>query len=153
MGASQEARFPFDLGRSMTLRPLLRSREALLFLSMPLIGTWTACSPTVGPSEPRPASSAVVVENRSWSDVVVYLADGNVPFRLGRVAALERTRLAVPNHMAALGVRLVVRSVGSGEAYAGEPVLPGAGGVLELTVQPLLAQSTLSVLSYGPLER
>lgn len=136
----------------MNLRPLLRTREVFI-LWLPLVVTTAACSPRVGLREPRPASAAVVVENRSWSDVVVYLADGNVPFRLGRVAALERTRLAVPNHAAALGVRLIVRSVASEEVYAGEPLLPGAGGVLELTVQPLLGQSTLSVLSYGPLER
>jgi len=136
----------------MILRPPLRRREAFLLL-VTLAVTPTACSPRARPGDSRPASAAVVVENRSWSDVVVYLADGNVPFRLGRVPALDRARLAIPNHAAALGVRIFVRSLASSEMYAGEPLLPGAGGVLELTVQPHLAQSTVSVLSYGPLER
>ena len=130
--------------RSLLLRPL--------FISC-LVSTLSACSQRVGPDEARPVSAHVLVDNRSWSDVVVYLADGNVPFRLGRVAALERTRLAIPGHAAALGVRLIVRSTSSEEVFAGDPLLAGAGGVLELTVQPLLRQSTLSVLSYGPLER
>jgi hypothetical protein len=140
-----------DLERPMTLHSPRRTRD-LFVLFLPLL--ITACSQHGGLGDPRPASAAVLVDNRSWSDIVVYLAEGNAPFRLGRVAALERTWLPVPNPIAALGVRLVVRSVeASSPIYVGQPMLPGAGGVLELTVQPLLEQSTLSVLSYGPLER
>jgi hypothetical protein len=101
------------------------------------------CSPHRDPENPRPRSATLRVDNRGWTDVIVYLADGNVPLRLGRVGSLERTRLAIPNGLAAVGV--VVRSVGSGQVYAASPMLPGAGGTLELVVQPLLAQSTLAV--------
>jgi hypothetical protein len=104
-----------------------------------------ACSARVDLEHPRPHPATLLVENRGWSDVIVYLADGNVPLRLGRVGSLERTRLPIPNSLAVMGVRVVVRSVGSEQVYAATPALPGAGGTLELIVQPLLAQSTLAV--------
>jgi len=90
----------------------------------------------------------LLVENRSATDVVVYLADGHAPLRLGRVAALARARLSVPAHAATSGAPLLVRSTGSVDVYIDGPVLPGAGGTMALTVQPLLTQSTLEVLSF-----
>jgi hypothetical protein len=88
----------------------------------------------------------LLVENRSLHDVVVYLADGHVPLRLGRVTALGRSRLVVPDHAAAAGARLFVRSTDSGEQFAPEPAV---GGALTLTVEPLLIQSTLVPISFG----
>jgi hypothetical protein len=93
------------------------------------------------------------VENRGQADVVVYLADGNTPFRLGVVGGLDRALFAIPNQVASMGVRLLVLDRGSGARHATDLVVPGAGGVLALTVQPLLLASDVSVLSYGPLER
>ena len=130
---------------------LVRSLGRLLAFVLFLI-EGSGCATLEASNPPRPAMAAIQVNNRSWFDVVVYLADGNVPFRLGRVGALDRTRLAIPNQAAALGVRVLVRSIETDQVFAGDPLLPGAGGVLELTVEPLLDQSTLSVLSYGPLE-
>jgi hypothetical protein len=95
---------------------------------------------------PRPVAAILLVENRSLHDVVVYLADGHVPLRLGRVAALGRSRLVVPDHVAYAGARLLVRSTDSGELFAPEPA---SGGALTLTVEPLLIQSTLVAVSFG----
>jgi hypothetical protein len=127
-------------------RPNLR----LLSLSILLVLAASACA-TVGAR--RSGAALLRVENRSSSDVVVYLADGNTPFRLGRVAALDRARLPIPAAMAHLGVRVLVRPVDGDGVYAAESVLPGAGGVVALTIQPLLAHSRVSVVSYGPMER
>jgi hypothetical protein len=89
------------------------------------------------------------VENKTWSDVAVYLLDDNVPFRLGTVAALHSARLAVPHRTRTTGVRLAIRTFAANEIFVPEPVLLGAGGVVELVVHPLLTASQLSVLSYG----
>jgi hypothetical protein len=105
--------------------------------------------PEQRPPPPRLAPAALLVENRSGNDVVVYLADGHTPLRLGRVTALDRARLEMPAHAAISGARLFVRAAGSVDVYIDDPVLPGSGATLTLTVQPLLAQSTLGALSFG----
>ena len=91
--------------------------------------------------------------NRGYADVVVYLADGNTPFRLGTVPGLERASLRIPNQLADGGIRLLVRARDSGRLYATQVLVTGAGGVLALTVQPLLFATEVRVLSYGALER
>jgi hypothetical protein len=96
-----------------------------------------------------PASATLLVENRSATDIILYLADGHAPLRLGRVTALSRARLSVPVHAAESGARLLLRSTGSVDAYVDDPVRVGAGGTIELTVHPLLRQSTLDVLSFS----
>ena len=123
-----------------SLRPLVRCLVSTL-----LVGSAAACAQQRLGS-PRPVSAILVVENRSLEDIVVYLADGHVPQRLGRVVALGRSRLAVPVHAADAGARLLIRSTDSGELFAPEPA---AGSSLALTVQPLLTQSTLVALSFG----
>ena len=110
-------------------------------------------SPFAAVRRPAPATTIVHVVNRGYADVVVYLADGNTPFRLGAVPGLERASLRVPNQLAAGGIRLLVRARDSGRLYATEVLVPGAGGVLALTVQPMLLASEVTVLSYGALER
>jgi hypothetical protein len=100
-------------------------------------------------SASRPAPATLLVENRSTTDVVLYLADGHTPLRLGRVAALSRARLSVPARAAASGARLLMRSTGSADAYVDDPVRVGSGGTIELTVHPLLRQTTLDVLSFS----
>jgi len=135
-------------GISMTAASA-RRRLIPLLLAVALGG----CAPPAAPRTPRPPAASLRVVNRGFSDVIVYVADGQVPLRLGRVGSLERTRLPLPHHVSPTTVRLLVSSVGSDQIFAAAPVMAGAGAALELTVQPLLSQSTLSVLSYGALAR
>jgi hypothetical protein len=121
-------------------------RGPLLFV---LIVSAAGCGMEHPSESSRLPPAALLVENRSANDVVVYLADGHTPLRLGRVTALDRARLAMPAHAATAGARLFMRSVGRADVFVDGPVVPGAGGTLELTVQPLLAQSTLAVRSFG----
>jgi len=108
-----------------------------------------ACGLENRAAPPRHAPAALLVENRSATDVVLYLADGHTPLRLGRVAALARAHLSVPAHAAMSGARLLVRSAGSLDVYLDDPLLPRAGGTAQLTLQPILAQSTLEMLSFA----
>jgi hypothetical protein len=111
------------------------------------------CGSPAAPRTPRPPAASLRVDNRGLSDVIVYAADGRVALRLGRVGSLERMRLPLPRQLSAAAMRLVVRSVESDQVFTAAPVLAGAGAMLELTVEPLLSLSTLSVLSYGALAR
>jgi hypothetical protein len=129
------------------------SSLARALVSALLALTATACAkPRPRPFGPEPGRTVIYVLNRGYSDVVVYLADGNTPRRLGVVAGLGRAVLPVPNQAALMGLRLLVRAGVNGQLHATDPVLPGAGGALALTIQPLLYASEVSVLRYGALE-
>ena len=123
-------------------RPVRRLLQCLAFTT--LVGS-AACAPQRLGS-PQPMAAILLVENRSLHDVVVYLSDGHVPLRLGRVAALGRSRMLVPDHAANGGAHLLVRSTDSGELFAPHPA---TGDELALTVEPLLIQSTLIAVSFG----
>ena len=129
-------------------------RPTSRLLAAALLALSAGCAtPQADPFAPAPAATVVHVVNRGYSDVVVYLADGNTPLRLGVVGGLDRDSLRIPNQLAVAGVRLLIRARDSGQSFAIDPVIPGAGGALGLTVQPMLIASELSVLSYGVLER
>lgn len=131
----------------------MNRRRRMLVSALLAVGVAACATPRTAQPPALGRGTVLHVVNRGWSDVVVYLADGNVPRRLGTVNALERARLAIPNQAAGMGVRLLVRALGTSLAYAAEPVLPGVGGVVELTVHPHLVASEVTVLSYGALER
>jgi len=122
---------------------------AAIVSALLLIAATACAAPRASLSSPDADKVVLHVVNRSTSDVVVYVADGSVPARLGVVAGLERARLAIPARSADLGVSLLVITMDTGLAYASDPVLPGAGGVIELTVRPFLDESDVSVLAYG----
>jgi hypothetical protein len=109
-----------------------------------------ACSPLRGSAAPDPAGVALLVDNRSAHDVVVYLVDGMVPLRLGRVVGLTRSRLVVPSHAARSGAHVLLRSAGSADVLVSEGRAAAAGNVLALIVQPMLLQSSLDVLRFEP---
>lgn len=123
-------------------------------LVLPLLALGASCAaPRATPFEAAPVATWVHVLNRGYADVVVYLADGNTPFRMGTVGGMWRAGLRVPNQLAVGAVRLLVWALDSGRLCATDPVVPRAGGVLALQAQPLLVASELFVLSYGALER
>lgn len=100
-------------------------------------------------SHPAPGASrglTLHVTNRSWSDVVVYAADGAVPSRLGRVPALRSAVLVVrPAGRSGGPLRLLVREGGSARLHPLEPVWAGPGRIVEVTVQPAIGTTDLSV--------
>jgi hypothetical protein len=82
---------------------------------------------------------AVEVANAAWSDVVVYVADGATPRRLGHVPALGRARWLVPAGPGTL--RLLVRPFGSTEGFALDPIFVGPERRVELSVHPDVERS------------
>ena len=95
-----------------------------------------ACSPyRSGASTVGPGSGVTVeVANGAWSDIVVYVADGAAPRRLGNVPALGRARWRVSPGSGTL--RLLVRPFGSSEGFALDPIFVGPGQRVELSVHP-----------------
>lgn len=119
-------------------------RAAAAFLTAFL----SACAPATASYEGSGTSTQVRlrVTNRGFTDIVVYAAAGAAPQRLGRVSAASHADLFVPGH-STVGdsIRLLLRVAGTGQTFAPEPIWGRAGDVVELTVQPLLTTSELTV--------
>jgi hypothetical protein len=89
------------------------------------------------------------VRNQSPLDVVIYLAGGGTPVRLGRAAALRDTDLVIPRGANVdTEIRLLLRS-DSGESYAPETVWVVDGQEVQLTVRSLLRTSDVIVRGRG----
>jgi hypothetical protein len=129
----------------IVIRALRPSRAALL-VGLLLAG----CLParTEAPAAPAVENTVTLrVSNRGHADVVVYVAGGSVPLRLGRVPATQRADLVIRGHSrVGAPIRLLLRDVGTGQTYTPEPIWGRAGDVVHLTVQSLLTTSELLIL-------
>jgi len=114
--------------------PWLRAAAVAWLVAAAACGPYEAgLAPTSGPRV------AVEVANGAWSDIVVYVADGLTPRRLGHVPALGRARWLVP--MGGETVRLLLRPIGSTEGFALDPIFVGPEGRVELSVHPDVGRS------------
>jgi len=107
-----------------------------------LVFAAAACGPYragLAPAGEPGARVAVEVANGAWADIVVYVADGSTPRRLGHVPALGRARWLVPVVPGTL--RLLVRPIGSTEGFALDPIFVGPEQGVELSVHPDVERS------------
>jgi len=87
------------------------------------------------------------VENRNWSDVVVYAVRSGRRHRLGMVTSMSSARFRLPRGMA-MGsgdLQLVADPIGSSRGFTSGPIHIGAGQEIALSVQNHLPMSTVSV--------
>ena len=123
---------------------------SLLFLAvLVLLPLLAGCVSTLNRAMAEGQSSieplALEVTNQGSTDVVVYLTEGSIPVRLGRVEAMRSTKLIIQRvPKVDTLVRLLLRT-GDGESYAPESVWASAGQVVQLTVRPLLRSSDVIV--------
>jgi hypothetical protein len=96
-----------------------------------------------GMNRPRSPVLTINVTNRGWSNVVVYLADGGTPRRLGSVPPLEETQMVIYRGSGTL--RLLLRPTGSNESFAPDAIWVEAGQLVELIVHPMLQTSEMVV--------
>jgi hypothetical protein len=106
-------------------------------------GALQSTLPLAGMNQPRSPVLTLNVTNRGWSNVVVYLADGSTPRRLGSVPPLKDTQIVIYRGSGPL--RILLRPTGSNESFAPEPVWVEAGQLVELTVHPMLQTSEMIV--------
>jgi hypothetical protein len=90
------------------------------------------------------------VKNASGSDVVVYLVDGTVTQRLGRVGSYGVEQLLIRRDATGgRSLQLLLQEFGSDRSYKPEAIRVFPGDELELSVQPLLTTSHVSVRQSG----
>lgn len=123
--------------------PLSRSAAALL------LALATAChSPPANPAAGPPKGEiAIRVENRSLSDVVVYLLEAGVRSRLGVAYGGATSVFFVPwpRVEAAGALRLLADPIGGLTPVATEPLAVRAGSMVAWTIERVLSQSHAAV--------
>ena len=101
----------------------------------------------------RPATAATIddivleVENRNWSDVVLYVVhDGSTTRFMSVTAARTQTVPIAPRFIGATGVvRFIAHRVGGDDDYYSPSVSVRTGGTIALTLQPELNMSSIGV--------
>jgi hypothetical protein len=87
------------------------------------------------------------VESHNWSDIVIYLMDGNQSQRLGMVAGLSTRNFVFPYRKLTSGgkVRLRAYPVGGQGSFTSEDLLIQPGQWIKWTLESDLARSSLAV--------
>lgn len=96
-------------------------------------------------AEVSPADSEVLleVESHHWSEIVIYLVNGNQSQRLGMVGGVSTNNFVFPYRQIATGgkVRLRAQPVGGQESFTTEDVLIQSGQGLKWTLESNLSRS------------
>lgn len=89
----------------------------------------------------------LVVENRHWADVTVYVIRGGARARMGTVTSMSTVTFVVPPEMLSAGadIRLLADPVGSTTEFLSELVRVEPGEEIEWRLANKLIHSSLSV--------
>jgi hypothetical protein len=101
-------------------------------------------------SDSAPAGQSetmVEVDSHHWSDVIIYLMNGNQSQRLGMVAGVSTNRFLVPYRQIATGGRLRLRAhaVGGEGSFTSEDVVVQPGQSIRWTLESDLRRSSIAV--------
>jgi hypothetical protein len=93
------------------------------------------------------SETVVEVESHHWSDVIVYLMNGNQSERLGTAAGVSTTHFSFPYRRIATGGRLRLRAhpIGGGGSFTSEDVVIQPGQSVKWTLESDLKRSSVSV--------
>ena len=100
------------------------------------------------PTPPATVDDIVLeVENRNWSDVVLYVVhDGSTTRFMSVTAARTQTVPIAPRFIGTTGVvRFIAHRVGGDDDYYSPSVSVRTGGTIALTLQPELSMSSIGV--------
>jgi hypothetical protein len=90
---------------------------------------------------------AVEVDSHHWSDIVIYLMDGNQSQRLGMVPGLSTSRFVLPYRKLATSgkARLRAYPVGGSGSFTSEDLLVQPGQWVKWTLESDLSRSSLAI--------
>ena len=122
------------------MRQTLTNPRWLLLSAALSFGTVTACVPAAQNRRPpdlhigAPAAT-ITVHNQQWTDMRVYILDGNAVYRLGLVPAMSSVTFKVPKVISTPSeLRFLAASLASDESRSSEPVTVLAGDAVEFTI-------------------
>jgi hypothetical protein len=98
-------------------------------------------------SPPARSEISVEVESHNWSDIVIYLMNGNQAGRLGMVTGLSTIHFVLPYRKLGTGgkVRLRAYPVGGPGSFTSEDLLVQPGQWVKWTLESDLSRSSLAV--------
>jgi hypothetical protein len=129
----------------------------VLFIRIVLtVSVWLSAVPGCGLLTSRHSESAhratsseipVEVESHNWSDIVIYLMDGNQSQRLGMVAGLSTKSFMFSYRKLTTGgkVRLRAYPIGGSGSFTSEDLLVQPGQWIKWTLESDLTRSSLAV--------
>jgi hypothetical protein len=137
-------------------QPSLREVTVPIIRIAAAVSLWLAVVPACGLLSSRgsdsgtsPAKSeiSVEVESHNWSDIVIYLMNGNQSQRLGMVTGLSTIHFVLPFRKLATGgkVRLRAHPVGGPGPFTSEDLLVQPGQWIKWTLESDLSRSSLAV--------
>jgi len=87
------------------------------------------------------------VVNNNFADMTIYVMVNGANFRLGDVTGKTTGRFTLdPNQISPSGgLRLLADPIGSRDAFLSDPVIPGVGSIVVLTVGAALSQSYVTL--------
>ncbi len=108
------------------------------------------CAIGTGAGAPAREDSGPVevgVENRGWSDTVIYLVSNGLTHCLGLATAVGTTTLWVPERVRrdSYDLRLISAPIGSNRSHTTEPLLVRPGQLVALTLENQLGMSSWGV--------
>jgi hypothetical protein len=119
------------------------------FLSLSVVPSCVLLSSRRSGSDIPPASSEISleVENHNWSDIVIYVMNGNQSRRLGMVAGLSSIAFVFPYRSLATGgnVRLKAYPIGGPGPFTSENLLVQPGQGVKWTLESDLSRSSLAI--------
>lgn len=96
--------------------------------------------------EPEPEPAAVHVENRTWSDLTIYLLRSSSRIRLGFVTSMDTVTFTLRDEWVRGGpLRLVADPIGDLAEFASEPLSLRPGDWVEWRVENVRSQSGVGV--------
>jgi hypothetical protein len=125
---------------------MTRRRAALVVALFAAIATLDACAAfRRGGAAPAQEDVVVQVHNQSFPDVTVYVVPAGDPRRLGAVTGNSSATFKVPARMLSTGTLQLLARPLAGRAYLLPPVSVSPGDQVEVTINNVPAQSTVTV--------
>ena len=114
--------------------------------------TMGACAPATEQARndlPARSRTQVVVQNRNWQDVAVYVTRSGSRTRLGTVNSMSKAQFSIPDAyvLGVSDINLQADPVGSNRVFDSGPIQVFPGARLELTVENAIQLSNFAVYS------
>jgi hypothetical protein len=115
------------------MRSFIRSSQVIALVIL------AACGGRPAESSPNPEGQAMLqVENRSFSDMVIYAVDGAQRIRLGMATGNSTKSFALPTYLVRSGgpLRFLADPIGGNRTPVSEEMTVRPGDVVTLTIPP-----------------
>lgn len=122
------------------------------FLAAVAAATMGACAPATEQAKnnlPARSRTQLVVQNRNWQEVAVYVVRSGSRMRLGTVSSMAKAEFSIPDAyvLGVSDINVQADPMGSSRVYNSGPIQVFPGARLELTIENAIQLSNFAVYS------